>query len=375
MTKEFMRTNAIASLLAERFGYNNDLSLASENSRYEKIHLDRPEFRLTALIFGLLKHIGCKSEQTFEKMAWMYSFAVAGSKCFVSSEKFGPRLYVPSELTEKQKSSIQGMLIVGLQHYSNLLQGQIDRDLVGLNDFGIVNQTSFLRRGYELFRAKAEESYALDKHKGEGHDSQNAPSLNIKFTQEPWWYSFGSTVAYFSYLEHLYSGLYAFSGKRPTVLELQNFMNLTWRKKHERLLKEAGAFDASQYKRLLDIFQQQRNLFSHGLGGYGASSIFRFIPDVGFVPATLAKEIVQPTFMFSDEHQEVFQANCREFDSFDKYLANSSLSHGIEWAKSGLNFRFDTQFMDQMDAALESGGFSQFLEWQGYLFDKVANFE
>lgn len=370
-----MATNDIASLLTERFGFSKDSSLGSEDSRYEIIRLNRPEFRLTALIFGLLKHIGCKPEPTFEKTAWMYSFTVAGFKCFVSSEKFGPKLYVPSNLTEKRKGSIQGMLIVGLQHYTNLLQSQIDRDLVGLNDFGIINQTSFLRRGYELFRAKTEESYALEKHKGERHTSQNSSSFSIAFTQEPWWYSFGATVAYFSYLEHLYSGLYAFSGKRHTVLELQYFMNLSWRKKHERLLKEAGAFDANQYKRLLDIFQQQRNLFSHGLGGYRASSIFRFIPNVGFVPSSLDQEIVQPTFMFSDEHQEVFQANCREFDLFDKALAQGSLSHGIEWAKSGLNFRFDTQFMDELDSALAKGEFSDFLDLQGYLFDKAANFE
>jgi hypothetical protein len=158
-----MATNDIASLLTERFGFSKDSSLGSEDSRYEIIRLNRPEFRLTALIFCLLKHIGCKPEPTFEKTAWMYSFTVAGSKCFVSSEKFGPKLYVPSNLTEKRKGSIQGMLIVGLQHYTNLLQSQIDRDLVGLNDFGIINQTSFLRRGYELFRAKTEESYALEK--------------------------------------------------------------------------------------------------------------------------------------------------------------------------------------------------------------------
>jgi G3E family GTPase len=370
-----MTTESIASLLTERFGFNNGPSLSGEEPRYERIHLNRPEFRITALVFGLLKHIGCEAEQTVEKMAWMFSFTVAGSKCFVSSEKFGPRLYVPSQLSEKRKRSIQGMLIVGLQHYSNLLQHQIDSDLVGLNDFGIINQTSFLRRGYELFRAKADEAYTLDKHKGERRESQNNSSFSITFTQEPWWYSFSATVAYFSYLEHLYSGLYAFSGKRHTVLELQHFMTLSWRKKHERLLKEAGAFDANQYKRLLDIFQQQRNLFSHGLGGFKANSIYRFIPDVGFVPSSLSKEIVQPNLMFSDKHQEVFQANCREFDAFDQALGLSSLSHGIEWAKSGLNFRFDTQFMDELYSALDKGEFSKFLEWQSYLFDKAANFE
>jgi hypothetical protein len=370
-----VKNDSIASLLTERFGFSNSPCLGRQDSGYEKIHLDGPEFRITALIFGLLKHIDCVAEPTVEKMAWMFSFTVGGDRCFVSSEKFGPRLYVPSELSETRKRSIQGMLIVGIQHYSKLLQTQIDSDLVGLNDFGIINQTSFLRRGYELFRAKAEEAYSLDKHKGERHTSQHTSSFSITFSQEPWWYSFGATVAYFSYLEHLYSGLYAFSGRRHTVLELRDFMNLSWRKKHELLLTEAKAFDANQYKRLLDIFQQQRNLFSHGIGGFKANSIYRFIPDVGFVPSSLGEDSVQPNFLFSDEHQEVFKSNCREFDAFDQALGQSSMSHGIEWAKSGLNFRFGTQFMGELDAALEKGEFSKFLEWQCHLFDKAANFE
>ena len=370
-----MSKDSITLLLTERFGFNTGSNQESKDSQYEKLHLDRPEFRITALIFGLLRHLGCKEEPTLEKMAWMFSFKVNGSQCFVSSEKFGPRLYVPSELSDRSKMAVQGMLIVGLQQYSHLLQNQIDKDLVGLNDFGIINQTGFLRRGYELFRAKADDAYALAKHKGERLVSPDNGSLSITFSQEPWWYSFGATVAYFSYLEHLYSGLLAFSGKRHTLLELRNFMTLSGRKKHERLLKVAGEFDANQYKRLLDIFQQQRNLFAHGLGGFKASSIYRLIPDVGFVPSSLNREIVQPDFRFADEHHEVFRANCREFDAFDRALDSGSLSHGIEWSKSGLNFRFDAQFMDELAAARNKGTFSEFLDWQGYLHDKASNFE
>jgi hypothetical protein len=84
---------------------------------------------------------------------------------------------------------------------------------------------------------------------------------------------------------------------------------------------------------------------------------------------------VQPNFRFSEEHQEVFLENCRVFDDFDNFLSKSPLSHGIEWAKSGMNFRFDSKFMDEMEAAVAKGEFREFLEWQGYLHDKAANFE
>lgn len=370
-----MSKTEIKLVLAERFGFDNNPGLNQKNSHYAKANLDRREFAVPALVFGLLNNLGCKAQQPFEKTAWKYSFSVRGQNCFVSSEKFGLRLYVPAELGESFRHLVQGMLIVGLQSYSNILKEQIYQDIVGLHDFGITNQTGFLRRGYKLFRSRAEEAYDLGKHKGERRDSPDGTSFSITFNQEPWWYSFGATVSYFSYLEHLYSGLFAFTGKRHTAMELQHFISLSWRKKHVTLLREAGAYDAGQFNRLLSIFDQQRNLFSHGLGGKKVSSIYRFIPEVGFVPSALGKELVQPNFLYSEEHQEVFRANCREFDNFDDFLSKSPLSHGIEWAMSGMNFRFDTKFMDEMNSALANDEFEKFLEWQSYLFDKAANFE
>ena len=370
-----MSQGEIHQWLAETFGFENQPNPNQKSSEYVKIDLYRREFSVSTLLFGLMKHLGCQPEQTFEKIAWMYSFSVQGQTCILSSEKFGLRLYVPMHVSDRFHTSVQKMLKFGLKKYSNLLQEQIDNDILGLHDFGITNQTSFLRRGYELFRSKAQEAYDLGKHKGEKTVLFDGPVTSISFNQEPWWYSFGATVAYFSYLEHLYSGLFAFTGKRHTATELHHFISLKWRDKHRTLLEEAGVFETGQFNRLLSIFDQQRNPFSHGLGGKKLSSVYRLIPDVGFVPSKHNKQLVQPNLRFSEEHQEVFLENCRVFDDFDNFLSKSPLSHGIEWAKSGMNFRFDSKFMDEMEAAVAKGEFREFLEWQGYLHDKAANFE
>jgi hypothetical protein len=365
----------IRAQLVEQFGFDNKPSIIEEGTSYSRLNLNGQEFPLPVVLFGLLKGLECQSESRFEKTAWIFSFSVRGTTCFASSEKFGLRVYVPEHLGERFARMVRGMLLVGVRKYAKVLKRQIVQDQIGLNDFGFLNQTNFLRRGYSLFREKAEEAYSQSLENGQRSPIAGEGSFSITFNQEPWWFSFGATVSFFSYLEHLYSGLYGCTGTRHTVLDLQHFMSLSWRKKHIKLFTEAGIYDANQYGRLDEIFQQQRNHFSHGLSGKNGASIYHLVPEVGLVPLDLRSYSHQPHFMFSKEHRETFLRNCSEFDDFETFLQESNLSHGMEWASSGLDFRFDANFMDDLDVALEEDKFDEFLEWQGYLSDSAANFE
>lgn len=370
-----MQEQEISSLLLEKFSFTNAPPESDFSSGFIQLDLSGREFEIPALAYGLLKHLGCKRERTWEKTAWVYSFGVRGVPCLVSSEKFGMKLYVPSSCEDGIADTARGMLIVGLQKFSNRLRERIDDEFSHTVEFGFVNQTSFLRRGYILFRTKAEEAYASGLHYGKRVSGEDSNVTSINFDQEPWWHSFGATVSFFSYLEHLYSGLLAFTGNSYSVQEVKHFMSLSWRKKHERLFKEAGIFDANQFRRLCLIVDNQRNLFSHGLGGKPGTTIYHLIPDVGFVPSAINQAPVQPNFLYSKDHQELFESNCKEFDDLETVLSLGNLAYGMRWAKSGLNFRFDAEFSGELAHAIDDGKFEDFIAEQSYLTDQAANFE
>lgn len=369
-----MSEQNIESLLTERFFFSNSPAVQDDVSGFSELHLVGKDFAIPNVLFGLLKHIGCKPEGRWEKCEWVFSFNVKGLPCFVSSEKFGLLLHTPNSAGPTFARFVRGMLVIGNQKYSNLLKQHIEGTLSGTKEFGFINHVGFLRRGYVHFRESAEIGYSLGLHHGRTEE-KNPNYTSISFNQEPWWNSFGATVLFFGYLEHLYSGLYGFTGTRRSVAEVQDFMSLSWRKKHHKLFVEAGIFDANQFSRLNEIIQYQRNLFAHGMSGKPGSSIYHLVSGVGFVPSTLSSELIQPNFMFSMEHQKTFETNCKEFDLLEDFLESSSLRFGMQWARSGMNFRFDSKFMDELSESIDSDNFDEFMEKQNYLTEQARNFE
>lgn len=63
------------------------------------------------------------------------------------------------------------------------------------------------------------------------------------------------------------------------------------------------------------------------------------------------------------------------FDEIDAWLERA-MPHAMEWAKSGLDVRFDGKFRSQLAAARKTDDkFEKFLDYYGELTDRYANMD
>ncbi|GAB4084099.1 hypothetical protein GCM10028784_07290 [Myceligenerans cantabricum] len=352
-----------------------------------------PSYRVTLLpqeapIPVLLRHaltlIGIPHSGPGEKVAWWVSFTYKGYPCELAHQKFGLRLRIGGDgLTEAQAerllAAMHKKLTSAVRTVEELLT-ETASDTLNAGNVTVVNQHRQLRRAYDYFRERATNPDVVDDvYKTGESDSgtwssfllgRNVMALNASHDLV------AAISAFVSSLEHDFVLALPFLDFAPETDDLTKIIGDRWGEKWRRVVGHSDPEAVRLRERLVEIVERWRNPYSHGgfEKGHGAT-IYLHTPGLGALPVGLTGVRESPLFSLHAVSETDIKGVFTLFDEIDAYLAKT-FPHALEWIESGLDVRFDAEFMAQVVRCTKSrGSLEKLIDEHGYRQDMITNMD
>lgn len=339
---------------------------------HEERDYDQPSYVVTLMpqeapLPVLLRHaltlVGIRHNGPGEKVAWWVTFTYKGYPCELAHQKFGLRLRIGGDLTEEQAEDLLAEMRKKLVSAVRTVEGVLAEtagDTLNAGNVTVVNQHRQLRRAYDYFRERATNPAVVeDMHEtGESETGnwsmfllgKNVMALNASHDLV------AAISAFLSSLEHDLVLALPFLDFDPSTDELTKIIGDRWGEKWRRVIGHSDP-DAGRLRgRLTEVVERWRNPYSHGgfEKGHGAT-VYLHTPGIGALPVGLSSIRDSPLFSFHSVSETDIEGVFALFDEIDAYLAKT-IPHAMEWIDSGLDVRFDAEFMVQVVGCLASEG-------------------
>jgi hypothetical protein len=323
--------------------------------------------RYAAPIPVLLRHaltlIGVPHGGPGEKVAWWTSFTYKGHSASLAHQKFGLRLRIRGEFTDEQvgelMSEMTNKLTKAVRTVEDLLASRASATLSAGN-VTVVNQHRHLRRAYDYFRERATNPELVEDKSESGTNEfgtwstfllgKNVMAMNAGHDL------IAAISAFVSSLEHDLVLSLPFLDYDPSRDNLTNIIGDKWGDKWRRVVGHQNPEAVRLRERLTAVVERWRNPYSHGgfEKGNGAT-IYLHTLGLGALPVGLSRVRDSPLFSFHSASDTEIEDVFILFDQIDAFLA-SHLPHAMEWINSGLDVRFDAEFMRQVVRSVQASG-------------------
>jgi len=311
----------------------------------------------------LIQGLGCAPiYQPREKMAWITYFSFQGKPMFAAHLKFGLQLGVQdsdgNELLTSFWKLLQDALPLANDSFDDLIRTTLSNGQV------VIENKSFLFKERYLFLRKQAEQ----KFENQTHFSH----------REGFFLASASLDAYFSLLEHYLVLLLPFVEFDPSQGNILKVIKSSWEKNFQKIFGDPPANEAEQIvlENLKQIKRRWRNTLAHGGFDYEGLTFFVQIPELGAIPASLAKD--ERLFRFPNlpiSHSD-FKDICVTLDECDDSLKNGSLKPAFQYIEAGLNLYFDETGQQELKRALDcEESMEDFINHQAYLEDIHTNMD
>ncbi len=339
---------------------------------HEERDYDQPSYRVTLLpneapVPVLLRHAltltGIRHNGPGEKVAWWMTFTYKGYPCELAHEKFGLRLRIGGDLTEEQADGLLTEMrkkLVSAVRTVEALLAETAGDTLNAGNVTVVNQHRQLRRAYGYFRERATTPDVVEDVRESGTSEfgtwssfllgKNVMALNASHDLV------AAISAFLSSLEHDLVLALPFLNFDPTADDLTKIIGDRWAEKWRRVIGHSDPEAVRLRERLAEVVERWRNPYSHGgfEKGHGAT-VYLHTPGIGALPVGLSNIRDSPLFSYHSVSETDIEVVFALFDEIDTYLAKT-VPHAMEWIASGLDVRFDAEFMTQVADCLESEG-------------------
>ena len=359
---------------------------------HEERDYDLPSYRaslspLEAPIPALLRHalglIGIRHSGPGEKVAWWVTFTYKGYPCELAHQKFGLRLRVGGDLTEEQADNLltemRKKLVSAVKTVEGLLAATAS-DTLNAGNVTVVNQHRQLRRAYDYFRERATNPDLVEDVSESGKNEFGSWSTFLLGKNVMAMHAFHDLVAaitaFLSSLEHDLVLALPFMDFDPSTDDLTKIIGDRWGEKWRRVVGHSDPDAVRLRERLAEVVERWRNPYSHGgfEKGHGAT-IYLHTPGLGALPVGLSGIRDSPLFSFHAASETDIEGVFALFDEIDAYLVGT-IPHAMEWIDSGLDVRFDAEFMAQVVGCIESeGSLEKLIDAHAYQADMIANMD
>ena len=336
----------------------------------------------------LLRHaltlIGCSHGGPGEKVAWWVPFSYKGHTCELAHEKFGLRIRIWGDFTEKQATRLlaemRKKLVSAVSTVETLLT-ETAGDTLNAGDVTVVNQHFHLRRAYDYFRERATNPDVIEDVVESGTTQAGMTWSSFKSGKAAMAvHAFHDLVAaisaFVSSLEHDLVLALPFLDFDPRFDDLTKIIGDRWGEKWRRVVGHTDAEAVRLRERLVEVVERWRNPYSHGgfEKGHGAT-LYLHTPGLGALPVALSGVRESPMFSFHRASETDIAGVFALFDEIDAYLVKF-MPTAMEWIASGLNVRFDTDFMAMVVECIKSeGSLRPMIEAFSYREDMIANMD
>jgi hypothetical protein len=370
-----LRTTALRNFAVVAHGTNYP-------GEYFQLKVPWKDAPVPALLRLALELIGVEPSGPAEKVAWSAQFEFNGESCTIAHAKFGVRMSIKSERPEGEAVETLRVALQKLTAAVPTVERMILEsapETLARGDVTISNQHRMLRRGYEYFRQRCESPAFVADVDEEGVTSQggkwyshtsgaNQMSLNAFHDLV------AATSAYVSFLEHVMVLALPFCGYEPKRDDLSAIIGDRWGLKWSHLFADDDAGSRLR-QRLTEVLETWRHPYSHGGFEKGnTATLFLHTPGVGALPIGMSRVRDSPQFSLFPAAEEHIEDVFALFDEIDEWL-EQTIPFAMEWIRSGLPVRFDEDFRDSYKAAVEAGGFADFLNGHGYRHDNYQNMD
>lgn len=183
--------------------------------------------------------------------------------------------------------------------------------------------------------------------------------------------------AYFSTLEHVLVLSVPFLGKTADHVDIKDFMGARWGDKFKLLFDVNTDADAkAKFDALHRIAEDYRNTYGHGGFDKAGASFGFHLPGIGALPAALSNIRDSPEFDFLPVDAESFDQVRNVFDAVDVWLSDIANPHGMAWVKSGLDTRYDANFLEEIAEVMRrDGDLDDLITVYSYAADQHANMD
>lgn len=369
--------------------FKSNLIIFESVSYKDEITLDLKEysdytFFPYSIFMALVYFAGFKYWGKQEKVAWSIPFTYKNKPYLISHEKFGVKLrtFKTSILSKELTKEMLYMLRKALSVTDKLMQ-PFARKQLRKGSVTIINKYFTLDSMYIYFRNRAKALYKRKKPKKKiiSIDSDGNPTGwscdPLKYDREGFFNTIAMIDAYFSRLEHVLILLLPFVGFNPKKESLTAVISGYWTDKYRRIFKISSDKKAKiNYDNLIVIKEKYRNSIMHGFFERNKGSMLFHAPGIGAVPFYLSNFSKSIHYSVYPIQYESFDKICAIFDEFDKFMTKSQTKYGIKYIKSGLDVACDTHSLKKYGKAMLSNKeFNKFIEYMGYLSDRVANMD
>ncbi|MPV36995.1 hypothetical protein [Georgenia subflava] len=336
----------------------------------------------------LLRHaltlIGIPYNGPGEKVAWWVTFTYKGYPCELVHQKFGLRLRIGGDLTEEQASDLltemRKKLVSAVRTVEGLL-AETARDTLNAGNVTVVNQHRQLRRAYDYFRERATNPDVVEDVSESGTSEsggswstflsgRNVMAMNALHDLV------AAISAFLSSLEHDLVLALPFLDFDPSADDLTRIIGARWGEKWRRVVDHKDHEAMRLRERLVAVVERWRNPYSHGgfEKGHGAT-IYVHTQGLGALPVGLSGIRESPLFSFHAASEEDIEGVFTLFDEIDAYFART-MPHAMEWIDSGLDVRFDANFIAGAISCIESyGTLERLIDVHAYREDMIANMD
>ncbi len=332
------------------------------------------------LAWFLSEYVRAPDTGRAEKLAWQFRFTFRGHRCALSLQKFGLRLYVDGDLEAESASPLVDELIQTLRSAMKVVERRVFAPFataqLEAGHLTIRNQAHHLRRMYEHFRERAEQSRGSEVAGGSLDDLMNAWNAERAEEQNRFYNAVAMVNAYFSWLEHILVLCRPLTPPRPAPDTLRDFIGLRWREKFRNV------FDVSQPGRaksihdaLHDVAEEHKNTYSHG-GFDKRDGAFLIHSDFGAMPARLSDDVVGQVVGMPLGQRLTVATITAVLDEADDWFRTGPTQFGIMYAERGLDLPLQQEHLDRAFAAMTSvDDFRAWLDALGKHVDDLSNMD
>lgn len=348
-----------------------------------RVSLSSQEAPIPVLLRHALALVGIGHDGPGEKVAWWVRFTYKGFPCQLAHQKFGLRLFVAGDLTEEEAERLlTGMrkrLVSAVKTVEALL-AETASDTLNAGNVTVVNQHVQLRAAYDYFRARSTNPDVVEDVIEHGTNESGSWSSFVFGKNVMAMHAFHDLVAaisaFVSSLEHDFVLALPFVGFDPTTDVLTKIVGDRWGEKWRRVVGHTDAEAVRLRERLTQVVERWRNPYSHGGFEKGHdATIYIHTPGLGALPVGLSRVRDSPLFTFHAASETDIEGVFALFDEIDAHLAKT-MPHAMEWIESGLDVRFDVEFISAVTSTIESDcGLKRLIETHAYRADVVANMD
>lgn len=350
---------------------------------HEDRKYDLPSYRVTlppreapvpVLLRQALTLTGLRYNGPGEKVAWWVPFTYKGYPCELAHQKFGLRLRIGGDLTEERAAEllmeIRKKLASAVKTVEALLT-ETAAETFNAGNVTVVNQHRQLRRAYDYFRERATNPDVIEDvcETGTSEDGgtwstfllgKNVMALNASHDLV------AAISAFLSSLEHDLVLSLPFQDFNPVTDDLTRIIGDRWGEKWRRVVGVSNPEAVRLRERLIEVVERWRNPYSHGGFEKGHSAtVYLHTPGIGALPVGLSRIRDSPLFSLHAVSESYVVGVFDLFDEIDAFLA-TKFRHAMEWIDADLDVRFDSDFMEEVAACIESdGGLEKLVETHG----------